>query len=91
MAPAALRARIDDIFIHHDQALRYKMWVYDTRLVWVALRTGDAQPSDPDRRLWIKKDGEPSWITKGSFSVYRSMLKKARLQEEDQFEHDEES
>ncbi|KAI0740919.1 hypothetical protein C8Q76DRAFT_791299 [Earliella scabrosa] len=84
--PPALRPNIDDIFIHHNQALRYKMWVCDERLVWVALRTGDTQPSDPDRKLWIKKDGEPSWITKGSYSVYRSLLKKAELQEEEEEE-----
>ncbi|KAI0735725.1 hypothetical protein C8Q76DRAFT_690284 [Earliella scabrosa] len=87
--PETLRADINDIFIHHNQTLRYKMWVYDTRLVWVPLRTGDTQPSDPDRKLWIKKDGEPSWIRKGSYSVYRSLLKKARVQEEDQDEDDE--
>lgn len=49
--PNSLAAKVDDIFIHHDHSLRATMWVYDTSRRWTALKPGDAQPSDLERKL----------------------------------------
>lgn len=68
--PAALRADVDDIFVHHDQTLRYKMWVFNCSGAWIALRAGDRQPSHPGRRLWIRRTGEPSWVSRDTHTAY---------------------
>ena len=70
--PAVVGADVDSLFIHHDQTLRYKMWVLNREREWVPARIGDRQPSNPDRRLWVRKAGEPGWVTKETYSVYRS-------------------
>ncbi|KAH9893363.1 hypothetical protein C8Q73DRAFT_791223 [Cubamyces lactineus] len=71
--PSSLRAEVDAIFIHHDQrTARSKLWVLNTSHVWVSVRAGDKQPSDPSRRLNIQRNGDPSWVTKETWSVYRS-------------------
>ena len=77
--PSSLGAAVDVIYIHYDDSTsRSKMWVMNHSGVWVSVRSGDRQPSDPERRLSISKNGDPSWITKASWSVYRSRLKRAR-------------
>ncbi|PIL32245.1 hypothetical protein GSI_05490 [Ganoderma sinense ZZ0214-1] len=77
--PSSLRVAVDTVYIHYDDCTsRSKMWVMNHSSVWVSVRSGDRQPSDPERRLSISKNGDPSWITKASWSVYRSRLKRAR-------------
>ncbi|OJT11242.1 hypothetical protein TRAPUB_12242 [Trametes pubescens] len=77
--PANLSADVDDLYLHRDVGTsRSKMWVLNSASIWVAVRAGDAQPSDPSRRLSISKSGDPSWVTRASYSVYRSRTKRAR-------------
>ena len=77
--PRSLVAKVDTIYIHYDdRTSRSKMWVLNRSHTWVSVRSGDRQPSDTEQRLSISKNGDPSWITKASWSVYRSRLKKAQ-------------
>lgn len=77
--PASLTAHTDDIYIHRDVGTsRVKIWVLNRARMWVSARAGDPQPSDSSRRLSVSKSGDPSWITKASYGVYRSRVKRAR-------------
>ncbi|RPD57159.1 hypothetical protein L227DRAFT_614024 [Lentinus tigrinus ALCF2SS1-6] len=76
--PLSLDGETDDIYIHHDdRASRPRMWVLNRDKAWVSVRAGDCPPSDSSRRLSVLKTGEPSWVTRGSYSVYRSRKKRA--------------
>ncbi|KAI0745982.1 hypothetical protein C8Q76DRAFT_790290 [Earliella scabrosa] len=70
--PAVAGAEVDDIFMHHDQTLQYSMWVVNRERRWVPARSGSRQPSNPEWRLWMRETGEPAWITKKTYSIYRS-------------------
>ncbi len=74
--PASLQATVDEIYIHHDQRTsRVAMWVVDRDGGWITARSGMKQPSDPARRMSIQRNGDPSWVTKETWSVYRSRRK----------------
>lgn len=76
--PPRLQPDVDDIYMHHDTSkARYKVWVANTQRVWVPSRPGDVQPSNKSKRLSVSKFGDPSWVTKASWTVYRSRNKKA--------------
>ncbi|KAI0689978.1 hypothetical protein C8T65DRAFT_102722 [Cerioporus squamosus] len=75
--PSSLLADVDDIFIHVDERTsRAKLWVFTNNSVWIRIRPGDKRPSDPSRRLNIQRNGDPSWVTKETWSVYRSRRKR---------------
>ena len=79
--PPSLVANVDDLYIHSMSASVSQMWVVDADRNWIPARRGDRQPSDRDRRLSLCRDGDPSWIKKASYSVYRSRRKKAFWEE----------
>ncbi|KAJ8455301.1 hypothetical protein ONZ51_g12524 [Trametes cubensis] len=77
--PPSLSGEVDHIYMHHDTTTsRVKMWVTNHERLWVTVRPGDKQPSDTSQRLSLTKSGEPSWVTKASWIVYRSRSKRAR-------------
>lgn len=77
-APPRLQPDVDDIYMHHDTSkARYKIWVANKQRVWVHSRPGDVQPSNESKRLSVSKFGDPSWVTKASWTVYCSRNKKA--------------
>ncbi|KAH9856327.1 hypothetical protein C2E23DRAFT_811054 [Lenzites betulinus] len=78
--PSSLAATVDTIYIHVDERTgRSKSWVLNSSSIWVSVRAGDKQPSDSERRLNIQRNGDPSWVTKETWTVYRSRRKQRRL------------
>ncbi|KAI0762493.1 hypothetical protein C8Q74DRAFT_1371522 [Fomes fomentarius] len=74
--PASLQATVDEMYIHHDQRTsRVAIWVVDGDGGWITARSGTNQPFDPARRLSIQRNGDPSWVTKETWSAYRSRRK----------------
>ena len=77
--PSSLQAAVDELYIHHDERTsRSKIWVLNRSSEWVIVRQGDKQPSNPERRLCFQRNGDPSWVTKETWSVYRSRQRKGR-------------
>ncbi|RPD67243.1 hypothetical protein L226DRAFT_565981 [Lentinus tigrinus ALCF2SS1-7] len=75
--PESLDGETDNIYIHRDnRTSRSRMWVLNRDKAWVNVRAGDHPPSDPTRRLNVLQTGEPSWVTRGSYSAYRSRKKR---------------
>ncbi len=72
---------MDELYIHHDERdSRSESWVVNTAGVWVTVRAGDKQPSNSLRRLTFQRHGDPSWVMKDTYAVYRSrMRRKGRL------------
>ena len=76
--PSSLQVSIDELYIHHDtHSGRDKLWVMSHDRTWVVVNAGDKLPSDPSRRLSIQRNGDPSWVLKETYSVYRTRRKNA--------------
>ncbi|RPD78039.1 hypothetical protein L226DRAFT_569003 [Lentinus tigrinus ALCF2SS1-7] len=77
--PSSLPASVDELYIHRDERnSRSKCWVVNTEGCWVAVLAGDKQPSNPLRRLSFQRNGDPSWVTRKTYSVYRSRWRRGR-------------
>ncbi len=81
--PSSLRASVDQIYVHCDERTSLSnYWVVDKAGHWISVRQGDTQPSDSGRRLNIRSNGDPSWVTKSSYAVHLSRLRRRKLQSE---------
>ena len=78
--PARLKADPGDLYIHWDSRdLQSHIWVLGAGGDWITVREGDQHPSSSGRNLRVARYGVPSWVTKKSYSIYRSHEKRARL------------
>ncbi|KAH9936475.1 uncharacterized protein B0H18DRAFT_1113858 [Fomitopsis serialis] len=77
--PASLEASQGDLFIHVDtRTKKSRMWLCGTQGQWEAAQVGVPHPRYRNRRLHVKADGEPSWVTRETSVVYGSKRKKER-------------
>ncbi|RPD56990.1 hypothetical protein L227DRAFT_565726 [Lentinus tigrinus ALCF2SS1-6] len=77
--PSSLPTSVDELYIHRDERnSRSKCWVVNAEGCWVAVHVGDMQPSSPLRRLIFQRNGDPSWVTRKTYNVYRSRWRRGR-------------
>lgn len=77
--PTSLKASVDQIYVHYDERTsQSRYWVVNNAGCWVSVRQGDRQPSNAARRLNIRHNGDPSWITIASYAVHRSRSRRKK-------------